>query len=254
MGTIVSRVIKKSREIYEEKESLLATREDILSGNLVTGYSVNFPIFQTCQPTKVCIDTCYYAKGMTAFRSSLKKQIRLYRTTREHPEYVAFTLAKAYKELGMDFLRWNGGGDLFKESVEALNLLIDKVPGIVVWRPSRRLDFAALIHYSPTVFVNISLDRSSMEKLDRYTEMTKASQNYFFSYQYDKDERTDPSEVDHRVSLIYLHGDREPTWLQGQREERICPRTFTNDKENTCSICRRCFNGENATWRLDHAT
>ena len=249
--SIVSNLIDRTEVLSETVEGgMLKLKEDIISGNRVTGYSLNFPIWKTCQPTKVCIETCYYAKGMTAFSASLRKQIRLYRFVKTHPEHAALMIAKMYRAEMMDYICWNGGGDLFAESVQAINLLAIKLPNMVQWVRTRILNLAALIIESPNVHIHISLDRVSMKKLDQYERMEKASQNYFFTYQYDRDEKTNPRKIDQRISLLYFDGDQQPAWLKQEDDARACPRTFMSDRDDACRICRKCFNGEHQRHRL----
>jgi len=52
----------------------------ILSENKVSGWSLNFPIKGTCKPSKLCVETCYYAAGMTTWTNSLRKQLWNYET------------------------------------------------------------------------------------------------------------------------------------------------------------------------------
>jgi hypothetical protein len=42
-----------------------------------------------------------------------------------------------YDNLGLTFIRWNGGGDLFEESVAAVNYLAKMRPDIVIWVVTR---------------------------------------------------------------------------------------------------------------------
>jgi hypothetical protein len=44
----------------------------------VTGWSVSLPIAKTCQPSKVCINTCYFSKGGSSRTASLNKLVRVY--------------------------------------------------------------------------------------------------------------------------------------------------------------------------------
>ena len=55
----------------------LDSKETVLSHNKVTGWSVNLPIAKTCQPSKVCINTCYFSKGGSSWPASLTKQVRV---------------------------------------------------------------------------------------------------------------------------------------------------------------------------------
>jgi hypothetical protein len=69
------------RPLYQRTPShldLLAPKEKVLSHNKVTGWSVNLPIAKTCQPSKVCINTCYFSKGGSSWPASLTKQVSVY--------------------------------------------------------------------------------------------------------------------------------------------------------------------------------
>jgi hypothetical protein len=49
------------KPLYQKTPSHLDQRETVFSHNKVTGWSVNLPIAKTCQPSKVCINTCYFS-------------------------------------------------------------------------------------------------------------------------------------------------------------------------------------------------
>jgi hypothetical protein len=69
------------RPLYQRTPShldLLDPKETALSHNKVTGWSVNLPIAKTCQPSKVCINTCYFSKGGSPWPASLNKLVREY--------------------------------------------------------------------------------------------------------------------------------------------------------------------------------
>lgn len=90
---------------------------DPLSMNKVTGASVNFPVSETCQPSKVCANTCYASRGPITWSPSLKKQQLNLLTCQEKPAYFAEVIIdRCRKKMRKDnqfFLRWNGVGDLF---------------------------------------------------------------------------------------------------------------------------------------------
>ena len=73
------------------------------------------------------------------------------------------------------------GGDLFKESVEAINI-IGKRPDIVLWVVTRIGKWASLIDEYPNVFIHFSIDESSRRKMVSYTNQRKI-RKLFFSYQ-----------------------------------------------------------------------
>ena len=98
----VSKVIKKAQSL-EPSDKPPAS---LLSGNKVTGYSVNFPIANTCRPSKVCIDTCYYAVGGTSWNASLRKQLWLMDYCQENPVTFAEQIVQEYHKKKLTYLRW----------------------------------------------------------------------------------------------------------------------------------------------------
>lgn len=109
----VSAVIAKARAAADRAFRVMGVDEDPLSRNRVTGWSVNYPIMGTCRPTGVCAQTCYFAKGATTWPTAIDKQLRLHRNTTIDPHRVADRIARSCDRHRVDFLRWNGGGDLF---------------------------------------------------------------------------------------------------------------------------------------------
>jgi hypothetical protein len=77
--------VKKLYTKTPDHQVLLDSRETVLSHNKVTGWSVNVPIAKTCQPSKVCIETCYFSKGGTAWPASLNKQVRVFNSIKADP-------------------------------------------------------------------------------------------------------------------------------------------------------------------------
>ena len=87
------------------------------------GYSVNVPIAETCLPTAMCMKTCYFARGAASWANSLRHQRKVHASMQSDPVAFAERVAMEYDNLGLTFIRWNGGGDLFEESVTTVNYL-----------------------------------------------------------------------------------------------------------------------------------
>ena len=104
---------------------LLAENESPFSANKVTQESINFPISETCKPTKVCASTCYAACGPITWTASIAKQYRNLASCTADP--VAFA-RKVLDYRRADFITWNGAGDLFLEAVEAINWIGQNAP------------------------------------------------------------------------------------------------------------------------------
>jgi hypothetical protein len=141
----VGRVVNRTITLNSQTTDALGAHESVLSYNKVTGYSVNFPIALTCSPTAVCAKTCYFAFGGPSWSPAIQRQIRAYRAVCADPRNFAERVAREYDEQRLTFLRWNGGGDLFKESVAAINYLSAVRPDIILWVVTRSPRWAAKI-------------------------------------------------------------------------------------------------------------
>ena len=147
----VARLNQKTKSIQSEYDAKLDPSEKLLSFNKVTGFSLNFPILQTCIPTEICASRCYYAPGPATWPNSIKKQLRLYNSVKNDPIQAAELLTKEItsKRKQITFIRWNGGGDLFRESVNMLNHFAERVPSLPIWVVTRIPKFASMIEENP---------------------------------------------------------------------------------------------------------
>ena len=240
--SLVSNLIKKTKDDFGEYTEVLSSKESILSNNKVTGYSLNFPIGRTCQPSGVCINRCYFAKGGSSWSASLKKQIRLFNSTRQSPIGTGDRLITEVKRLGpkITFLRWNGGGDLFAESVEMLNYCASELPDLPFWVVTRIPQFASLVDNLANIFIHFSLDSKSLDRKEKYESLKKKSLNYFYSYQCDRLEMPSPTNLS-GVSVVFFDGYKPKGDIGWLKPEVLCPLNTRTDISNTCSSCRRCF-------------
>jgi len=142
----------------------LDQKETVLSHNKVTGWSVNLPIAKTCQPSKVCINTCYFSKGGSSWPASLTKQVRVYNSIKGDPKGTASRIARECVKNKATYLRWNGGGDLFDESIDCLMEVAHILPEMPIWVVTRIPAMAAKVPDAKNVFVHFSLDRHRVEE------------------------------------------------------------------------------------------
>lgn len=212
---------------------LLGEDENPFSTNKVTGWSINYPIVPTCVPTKVCVKTCYFGQGPSTWSAALKKQLRLYNSTVADPERTARRIALWAARLRLDFVRWNGGGDLFLESVECINEAAPLMPDIPQWVVTRLPHRAVNIKPAPNVYVHFSLDRESWP---RVAAMRPYGGNWFWSYQCDKGEVPAKSLA---PVVFYDHYDPHGEPLNSDD----CPLNAAEDISGVCGRCRRCFDG-----------
>lgn len=240
----VGKIVKKTRSLIDsETPELLGSYENVLSFNKVTGYSVNVPIAETCRPTAVCMKTCYFAVGSPSWSNSLRHQRKIMATMKANPEAFAERVALEYDSLGLSFIRWNGGGDLFAENVAAINHLGKIRPDIPIWVVTRLPEWACQIDQAPNVFIHFSLDKHSLSRRQDFLNAKPRSRNYFFSYQCDKGEAPEPQKLD-GIAVLFFDAYKPTCSLDRYAPEIVCPLNTLQDISDVCRSCRRCFNGD----------
>jgi hypothetical protein len=240
----VSKLITRSRKTTTRYDELLDEKESMLSFNKVTGLSLNFPIAETCSPTKTCIKTCYFARGGPSWPAALKRQYRIFNSVKADPIGCAVRLQKELlaKKRPPSFLRWNGGGDLFSESVQMLNHLAVLMPEMPIWVVTRLPKQAAKVKDAPNVFVHFSIDAHSGDRRLEFERLKKLSPNYFYSYQCDRGAEPTPEDLK-GVSVVFYDCYKPPARLPEVELEIICPLNTEKDISGVCEWCRRCFDG-----------
>lgn len=221
----------------------------VLSSNVVTGYALNVPIFGTCKPTKVCAKNCYAAipHKPIAMKVEQTKQRRVYNTIKADPQGVATKIVRELRRKveggSVRFLRWNGVGDLFPESIECLTAVADALPSLSIWVVTRIPEQAANVPHRENVFVHFSLDASSLDRYDDVLRRSPSSRHLFFSYTADKGEAEPPARVfDLPISVFFsdLYGSDAPPSLA-----RVsCPLNGAESMSAMCEQCGRCWNGD----------
>ena len=244
LDTRVGRIIHKSHKInIESIKKLIGSYDKVLSFNKVTGFSVNLPIANTCRPTASCLKTCYFAVGAPSWTNSLKHQYTIYESIINNPLEFAERIAMEYDQMGLSFLRWNGGGDLFHESVQVINYLSKMRPDVILWVVTRIPEFAAQIEQADSVFVHFSLDKSSLARQSQFLKLQPLSQNYFFSYQCEPDE-IPLSDNLKNIAVLFFDNYNPSCDVSLLPQEILCPLNGNDNITDTCVKCRRCFNGE----------
>jgi hypothetical protein len=217
-------------------DEILKEGENPFSANKVTGYSLNFPIIGTCTPTPVCAETCYFARGPSTWSPSLAKQHRLFNFVKLSPGAASVRIAHWARRLNLSFVRWNGGGDLFPESVECINQTSHRLLDIPQWVVTRLPEFASQIAPLPNVYVHFSVDHSSLDRLKSMRLRAPPGLQWFWSYQCAKGEVPAPE----LAPVIFRNGyDLAGT----QPLDDDCPLNLSESIENVCEGCRRCFDG-----------
>jgi hypothetical protein len=213
------------------------------------GWTVNVPIHPTCQPTKVCIKTCYYASGGTAAPNNLEKQTLVMRLIQSDPVGAAQRIEAELRSVGASWLRWNGGGDLFPEAVTCINALAALAPDIPIWVVTRKPQVAAGLADVPSVFVHLSLDGSSRDRLRTWLALPSKTTRWFASYQADKGETVDMGALTAAgFSVVFRDNYR------GDPEGGAsCPLNGAASVDGGCARCRRCWTQEALNMRDESA-
>jgi len=210
----------------------LSLDESPFSTNLVTGHSINFPIANTCSPSKLCGETCYAGCGPITWSASIAKQYRTFQSCKDDPEGFALRVLTYYKKLKLTFITWNGSGDLFPESVETINWIGKNAPGVTQWVRTRKPLMAGEILEAPNVFVHFSLDRESLERKNQIVWKTS---KHHFSYQYSPEES---GLYPDGIKIVFGHDYKLPEKISG---DEICPLNLNENIAGICIKCRRCF-------------
>lgn len=244
----VQRVIQKTRDL--QRGQTLGPKEKVLSTNTVTGISLNVPISGTCRPTKVCAQTCYAAKPTPiSLPVALEKQLRVYNSICENPSEVAGRIIAemiSHMRRGAKFLRWNGVGDLFEESIACMVDVADALPNLPIWCVTRKPEMAALVPQRDNIFVHFSLDASSLDRRDRLMSLSPLSSNIFFSYQESDGEQSTPEALSGvPISVYFTDMYRKPAPMRYAAAS--CPLNSLSDPSNACVNCGRCWNGDAMT-------
>lgn len=218
-------------------DELLAPDENPFSTNKVTGHSLNFPIIGTCTPSVVCADTCYFAKGPSTWNASLAKQHRLLNSLRADPHRLAGSIAAWAVRLRLTFVRWCGGGDLVAETPACIDSVATILNDVPQWVVSRKPEVAATLTPRPNVYLHLSVDKSSWDRLERFKQIVPAGLQWFHSYQCDRGEVP--------LAAIAPVIFRDGYDLDGSEPvDHDCPLNLSESIVRVCESCRRCFNGD----------
>ena len=240
-GNRVGRLNRRTKRANFET-TILDKSKRVLSKNTVTGYAVNFPIQKTCRPTKVCKDTCYFAAGLNATSPALTLQHRNLDHCRMDPESFAQRVIYEYDNAGINYLRWNGGGDLFDEAVDAIEFIRVHRPDIVLWIVTRKPEIASQLKFHQNHYIHVSLDQTSYFKRAQIRSMFSHN-HVFFSYQVHPDEELSQETIENN-RLIFMHDYASPPELANSRfKGSFCPLNGAASIKDMCNRCRKCFDG-----------
>ena len=224
---------------------MLQPNQKVLSANAVTGWAVNFPIYNTCQPSKVCVKNCYAGQNTPiAMKVALNKQVSLMNSVKDNPyavgDKIISEVSPLFNKGKMKFLRWNGVGDLFKESIDCLVHVAESLPNLPIWVVTRIPKWASQVPDLPNVFVHFSLDAPSLDRYQKTLDLEPLSKQLFFSYTEDKGEVEQPKELDKIPISVYF-----TDMYKNQPSEKFarvsCLLNEMEDIKGGCERCGRCW-------------
>jgi hypothetical protein len=239
--SIVRDLSRKIAELSKVEDRPLGPDERICSDNTKTGFSVNFPLGPkgTCRPTEVCADTCYGAmpgKPIT-WRNSILKYWRVYRYFKEAPpEEVADRIHGEYVRRGMTFLRWNGVGDLFPESVAVIGAMTKRHPDDTLLVVTRKPEMVSLVpRRADNLYLMFSLD-GSKDSAKRKATLRRQHPRMYFSFL-----RRKPDENTMGAGIVF-NAQQAKKILPFDDPVTVCP--VDADRipvKGACAHCRKCF-------------
>lgn len=247
----------KEAEIAREVESMSLDelrQWPLLSCNAKTSVSLDWPVGHTCNPTAACASVCYASSPRAAatWRKSLRKRLRNLRYFRlEDPHEAAWKLGREFRSarlrwerrgVTLDYLRINGGGDLFPEMVPVLNYFAAHYSSVKLWIVTRRLELAARIEQRPNVYLQLSLDASTPSELvERSRLLVETNPRAYLSFL-----RTRPDDDTKGAAIVF---NEKCTPALPYRGRTDCPvdagrlplGNIRGVGGTACSKCRKCF-------------
>lgn len=220
-----------------------------LSNNEKTGLSINFPIPQTCAPTRACQEYCYALRGRISMDPAVRKQARNYKLsvhleTAPYTEVAFAADALAYDALrtGVDWLRWNGSGDLSRGAVRVLNAALKRHPTLKHWVTTRRFELARKIRDAPNLYLMPSFDGTETPKrLDSYRKTVIRFENAHVREAWVRRKGATHAPPE---SAFVVFNEHVMHYRSGDGEDpRTCPATVPGGlaHASACVNCKRCF-------------
>lgn len=235
-----------------ESEEELPRRLHV-TANSKTGVSVDFPVHATCRPTRVCMGEgkdsapCYALVGFMTYGNTVRCHAR-------NQRLVDYLASAPYSEVirvaddlwhqlprGRDWLRWNGAGDLTTGACRLINTFTRRHGDVLLWITSRKAEMVALIKDRASVFLTLSIDKSTPAKAgtrlrEQAARFVKGQAKLSYTRVAAYDEPPNDAWV---VFNKHVAGQRN-----GWEHPRVCPATLPDvSHENACDHCRHCFGG-----------
>ena len=222
-----------------------------LTENSKTGISIDFAIHRTCVPTKVCMGVgdasagCYALRGFLSFPNAVKHHARNQRLAdylEKAPYREVIRVANAlYSEIprGVDWIRWNGAGDLSPGACRLINCITARYEDLVLWVISRKPDMIETLKDRKSLQLLFSLDHSTPDKsVSRLRELTQRFRRGSARLAYTRVSEEDVPPKDAFVIFNRHVGKHYADWPH----PNVCPASLPGtEHEGACDVCRKCF-------------
>lgn len=244
------RMRRRFLPMLQERQATVGIPEKIyLSSNTKTGISINVSIAGTCNPTKLCMSSCYAMRGPMVFSESQKRQTEnfiLFQYLETAPESevvrIVHELAKDVQRgrNPQNWFRWNGSGDLIPGSVRVINKFAELYPNIIQWVISRKPAMIETLADHPAIRLLVSLDETTpMDIKLRLLATKKRFKRTHTKFSYIRTSEDQKINV-RQVSIVF----NEHIGLKkvNHKDSRTCPATTKDaSHEGACNKCRKCF-------------
>lgn len=240
------KVINATAEEEEQPTELHITK------NSKTGISVDFPPHVSCSPTRVCMGDpstdsapCYALSGFMTYNAAVRKHAqnqalvdRLSTADYGEVRKVVDTLYGALPRK-LDWLRWNGAGDLTLGSVRVINAFLVRHGDVRSWVISRKPAMIAKLKDVKPLFLLISIDHSTPNRVaDALREQAQRFEKAKARIAYVRTSEADTPPKDAFVVFNKHTGGNKYGWVH----RRVCPATLPEGPhEKACASCRKCF-------------
>ena len=213
------------------------TKIHLVSKNLKTGYSINFPIEHTCHPTSICKYLCYGKKGRLRMPNSLARQQKIYDLfLQSDVADLGKAIGDGYRKKNLEFLRWCGVGDLFREAVDVLNYLGKNYSDTVHWIVTRKPEMVKRLGDYLNFFIMFSLDNSTDSILRKKEVDLLQHPRLYYSY------LKTANDEDITQMQIVFHAQQLKHKLASIDKKKECPvDSGLLSISNACQKCKKCF-------------
>lgn len=197
----------------------------IISENLKTGNSINFPIKGHCRPTKVCIKCCYARYGSMTLPYSTKKQKFVSKYFKGNDIRQIIGECCNYRAV-----RLNGSGDLLSAHVDNIINLAQNCSLTQFWGMTRKIEIAEAVNNNlSNLKLLLTVDVESPKSVWKYPgKLCFGPRRYFDDVPNDK-----------RIVTVFPYHCHGQIVKSVPVHKKDCP--AVRHIKSGCLECRRCW-------------